>query len=294
MFAGIMSAGKCNTEIKQSNYFLLRPKYHMVRMIILIFCSVILSYLLFCGILFYQQENVIFHPDKLPSNYQFHFQSDFKEISIKTRDGVKLHGLLFTVNFSQGLIFYLHGNAGSLDSWGGIAPTYTNLNYDIFILDYRGFGKSEGKISSEKQLHQDIQTAYDTLKVTYPEPKIIIIGYSIGTGPAARLASINKPQRLILQAPYYSLIDILHYRYAYVPNFLLRYTLKTYKFLKKTEVPVTIFHGNEDEVIYYESSLKLKKFLKPTDSYKTLKGQDHHGMNYNQEFNRELKRILSY
>ncbi|MFO7891362.1 MAG: alpha/beta fold hydrolase [bacterium] len=263
-------------------------------MIIGLFCIVIFSYIIFCGVLYYQQENLIFHPEKLPDNYQFEFRQKFQEMIIHTKDNINLHGILFTADSSRGLIFYLHGNAGSVASWREIAKIYTDLNYDIFILDYRGFGKSEGKISSEKQLHQDIQAAYDTLKATYPENKIIIIGYSIGTGPAARLASKNNPQRLILQAPYYSLIDILHYRYAYVPNFLLRYTLKTYKFLKKIETPVTIFHGEEDNTIYYGSSLKLKKHLKSTDTLITLKGQDHNGMNYNKKYQRKLKKIFNY
>ncbi len=261
-------------------------------MIIWLFCIITLSYIIFCGVLYYQQENLIFHPDKLPKNYQFQFQQPFKEKFIHTEDSIDIHGLLFMADSSRGLIFYLHGNAGSLASWGNIAKVYTDLNYDIFILDYRGFGKSEGKIYSEAQFHSDIQLAYEELKNNYPENQLVIMGYSIGTGPAARLAFRNNPRRLILQAPYYSLIDMLHYRYAYVPNILLRYTFKTYKFIKNSEIPITIFHGNEDKVIYYESSQKLRKFLKPSDTFITLEGQDHNGMNYNKEYQRELRKIL--
>jgi len=261
-------------------------------MILWLFGIVIFSYIIFCGILYYQQENVIFHPDKLPKNYKFQFLQPFKERFIHTKDSIDIHGILFMADSSRGLIFYLHGNAGSAASWGNIAKIYTDLNYDIFILDYRGYGKSEGNIHSEAQFHRDIQLAYDSLKNNYPENQIVIIGYSIGTGPAARLAAKNNPHRLILQAPYYSLIDMLHYRYTYVPSVLLRYTFKTYKFIKKTEIPITIFHGNNDNVIYYESSLKLQKFLKSSDTFITLEDQDHHGMNYNKRYQRELKKLL--
>jgi len=58
----------------------------------------------------------------------------------------------------------LHGNAGTVETWGNIATNYTKLGYDIFILDYRGFGKSEGEITSEDQLFSDISSAYKQLK----------------------------------------------------------------------------------------------------------------------------------
>jgi pimeloyl-ACP methyl ester carboxylesterase len=91
------------------------------------------------------------------------------------------------------LIFYLHGNAGSLNTWGEVAKRYTELKYDVFMLDYRGYGKSEGSIHSQKQFHEDIQMAYDEMKKTYKESNIVVLGYSIGTGPAAKLASLNHP-----------------------------------------------------------------------------------------------------
>ena len=154
------------------------------------------------------QEELIFFPTKLPANHVFRFNSTFQERYIKTPDGHRLHGLLFKADSSAGIIFYLHGNAGDLDSWGEIASTYTKLNYDIFMLDYRGYGKSEGNISSEQQFHEDVQLAYDHVKKDYPEEKIVVLGYSIGTGTAARLAAFNHPKMLILQSPYYSLIDL--------------------------------------------------------------------------------------
>ena len=99
-------------------------------------------------------------------------------------------------------MFYLHGNAGALDTWGDIAKVYTSLGYDIFILDYRGFGKSEGSIYSEEQFYKDVQAAYDVMRKEYPENKIVVEGYSIGTGPATILAATNHPKLLLLQAPY--------------------------------------------------------------------------------------------
>ncbi|RDV14585.1 alpha/beta fold hydrolase [Pontibacter diazotrophicus] len=245
------------------------------------------------GLLSFQQERMIFFPQKLTADHAFRFNQEFEEIYIPTKDGVKLHGLLFKAAEPKGLVFYLHGNAGSVDSWGLIAQTYTDLNYDLFLLDYRGYGKSEGSISSERQFYEDVQAAYDQLKLIYTENQIIIAGYSIGTGPAAMLASVNKPKLLLLQAPYYSLGNLMQNLYPFVPAFLLNYKFETFRFVEKTEAPIAVFHGKEDEIIYPGSSEKLKAHLKPGDKVIFLEGQGHNGMNENPAYQKELAEVLN-
>jgi pimeloyl-ACP methyl ester carboxylesterase len=254
--------------------------------------GLILLYVLLCVLLYFIQEKLIFFPEKLSRDFIFPFNQPFEELSIKTKDGKRLHGLLFTSEKRKGLIFYLHGNAGSLRSWGEVASTYTDLGYDVFMLDYRGYGKSEGRITSEGQFYEDVQMAYDSLKARYEENRVVVLGYSIGTGPAAQLASRNHPRLLILQAPYYSLKDLMQHIYPIIPTFLLKYTFETNKYLKGCTVPVVLFHGDKDEVIYYGSSVKLKEVLKSSDTLITLRGQGHNGMTDNREHIAELKRIL--
>ncbi|MBP6334155.1 MAG: alpha/beta fold hydrolase [Bacteroidia bacterium] len=257
-----------------------------------IFKIVVAFYLLICLSLFVFQEKLIFLPQKLEKDYQFNFKQNFEEVSIKMHDDVILHGLLFKADSSKGLIFYLHGNAGSLSSWGEIAIAYTGMNYDVFMLDYRGYGKSEGSISSEKQLFQDIQTVYDKLKESYREEKIIVLGYSIGTGPAAKVASVNNPNLLILQAPYYSLKDIMRQTFPIIPTFILKYKFETNEFIKDCKMPIVVFHGDRDEVIYYGSSLMLKENFKESDTLITLHGQTHNGMTNNLDYISALNGIL--
>jgi alpha-beta hydrolase superfamily lysophospholipase len=254
---------------------------------------IVILYLLFCGTLYFYQEKLIFFPEKLDTNYSFSFEQKFEELNIKTVDGKLLNGLLFKATNSQGIIYYLHGNGGSLGSWGNIAKTYTNLNYDVFMLDYRGYGKSEGKISSQKQLFEDAQTVYNELKKRYKEVQIIVLGYSIGTGIASKLASNNQPKLLILQAPYYSLTDMMQHSFSYLPTCILKYKLATNIYLNNCNMPVIIFHGDRDAVIYYGSLLKLKAEFKPQDTLITLKGQGHNGMTANKNYRIALKKILS-
>lgn len=237
-------------------------------------------------------RKLIFFPDKLDKNFRFSFNESFDEINIKNRNGDFLHGLLFKSNNSKGLIFYLHGNAGALNAWGMVANTYTSLNYDVFLLDYSGYGKSEGVIRSQTQLFNDVQLAYDELKQQYKEKTIVVLGYSIGTGLAAKLASANTPNLLILQAPYYSLSDVMRHKYPIIPTFLLKYRFQTNKYIQECKMPVVIFHGNQDEVIDYGSSLKLKEKLKAGDTLITLNGQGHNGMTNNPEYINALRKIL--
>src|SRR5690606_5129222 len=120
----------------------------------------------------------IFFPEKLKANHQFEHFEQFTELQIPVDDDVELNGLLFKTLYSKGLIFYLHGNAGSVQNWGHVAETYNDLGYDTFVLDYRGYGKSEGKITSEDQIFSDVQIAYNHLKKLYQEKDIIVLGYS--------------------------------------------------------------------------------------------------------------------
>jgi uncharacterized protein len=225
-------------------------------------------------------------------NYRFSFAQPFEEINTKTRNGKLLNGLLFKSDSTRGLVFYLHGNAGSLHNWGHVAKRYTDLHYDVFILDYPGYGKSEGSIKNPMQLFDDIQTAYDELRKRIHEDSIVVLGYSIGTGPAAKLASTNHPRLLILQAPYYNLTDMMRHTYPIIPTFLLKYTFHTNEYLRDCKMPVIIFHGNQDEVIYYGSALKLQKEMKAGDTLITLNKQGHNGITDNPDYIAAIKSIL--
>ncbi|OQX99652.1 MAG: alpha/beta hydrolase [Bacteroidetes bacterium 4572_117] len=243
-------------------------------------------------ILYLGQEKLIFHPEKLPKSHKFLFKSNFEEHFIKVDDKIELNALYFKADSSKGLVFYLHGNAGNLDSWGEVADLYLSLNYDVFIVDYRGYGKSNGKISSQPQFRRDIQKAYDFATKNYDENKVVIIGYSIGTGPAAKLASKNKPAMLILKAPYYSLMDLIHHYLPFIPKFIIKYRFRTNWHLKKVSTPVYVFHGTHDKVIYYKSSVKLKKRLKQKITLITLRGQEHNGINDNSEYVGYIKKLF--
>lgn len=252
-----------------------------------------LIYLLIITYVYLCQGEMVFNASKLPRDYNFEFEGDFEEIVIPSSDNIKLHGILFKVKESKGLLFYLHGNSGGLDTWGDIANIYNNLGYNIFILDYRGFGKSEGVIENEGHVYQDVLLAYQKMLSRYQEDKITVIGYSIGTGPAVYLSSMSNPRCLILQSPYCNFLEYSDSRVPFVPDFLKKFKFETNKFITKVKAPIYIFHGDLDRIIPISNSERLSKILKPTDHFFTLKDQGHIGMNENVEYISELSRILS-
>jgi len=250
-------------------------------------------YISVCVILFARQEKLIFDPTKLSTDFKFAFDGKFEEVNIKTPDNKLLNGVLFKADSTKGLVFYLHGNAGALNTWGQVAKTYTDMHHDVFMLDYRGYGKSEGQINSQQQFFDDIQLAYNHMKKRYLENKIIVLGYSIGTGAAANIAANNHPRLLVLQAPYYSLTDMMKHNYPIIPTFILKYKFETNKYIQNCKMPVVIFHGDVDMVVYYQSSLKLQALLKPTDTLITLHNQDHNGITDNPDYRNAMFKILN-
>jgi len=232
----------------------------------------LLIYLLICLGLYFSQEKLLFRPYQLPQDFAFRVG---EEIEIPVSDGISMNCLWIKRNESKGVILYLHGNRGSNRRCTGQAMTaFEGTDYDIFMPDYRGYGKTEGKIYSEKQMHADIDQVYSFLKMNYNEEKIVVVGYSMGSGMATRVAAKNDIERLFLVAPYYSIIDMKNRFVPFIPNFLLKYKLRNDENLMEVKCPITIFHGTADEVLPYDSSVKLKE-LRPEIELVTLEGTHH-------------------
>lgn len=222
----------------------------------------------------------------------FHFDIPFEEKFINVNDSTTLHGILFKVKKPKGVIFYLHGSNNALDTWGKIAPIYTANGYDIFMLDYRGYGKSQGKVTDEHFLYQDIEMVYDKLKDIYPENRIIVLGQSMGTALASYTAANNHPALLILQAPYYNLKDWTNNIAPELDTSNIPYSFDNASFVKKVKCPVIIFHGNKDTAVYYGSSVKLSKLLKTSDRFITLQDEVHNDFSKNKAYLSAIASIL--
>lgn len=251
--------------------------------------------ILVLGIGFYiynTQEDLLFHPQFLPKDYNFELTSNFEEITHKTKDNISLNSLLFKTEKPKGLVIFFHGNSGSISDWKDDYKFYNELGYDFLITDYRGFGKSDGTINSQDQVLNDALLVFDSASKQYRHKLINVVGYSFGSSVAAYVASKRKVKSLILLAPFYSLIDMKKQIYPLIPNFLLKYNFETYKYIDQVEEDILIFHGVDDKLIGIESSKKLKKHLKNEDEFIELENQDHFRITQNQDFKKRLKRKL--
>lgn len=249
-------------------------------------------------VLYFFQEKLLFHPVKLTADYEFTFGEEFEEVELLTPDGITLNALHFKSESPGGVVYYLHGNGGCLRGWGMNAGKFLEAGYDVFFLDYRGYGKSGGKIESEEQFYNDIQLGYDHLKKQFNEKEIVVLGYSIATAAATKLAAENNPQQLILKAPYYDLPDVVAHipaaRFTTLfPDLIFRYEFPTYHFMSACPVPVTIFHGANDKLIYPGSSEKLLPYLKPGDKRLVLPGVEHNNISRNETYRKTIRALLS-
>ena len=232
-------------------------------------------YFFICIAGFFMQEKLIFHPTELPANFQFWVG---EEVYIPIDDGLKMHAMWLRHPNSKGVILYWHGNMGSNRRCLRQAEHIFSGGYDVFMPDYRGYGKTEGRVASEKQIMADAQRAYDYLREHYDEKKLSICGYSLGTGIATRLAVHNNPRQLLLMAPYKSLVAMKNKIAPFLPSFLMKYKFRTDENIVKVNCPVTLFHGINDELIPYDHSVYLQNLAPDNIQLISLNGTGHRGV----------------
>jgi pimeloyl-ACP methyl ester carboxylesterase len=254
---------------------------------------VIAIYLIVSVALYYLQDYFLFKPEKLPKDFQFLYENQVvEEYNLETRDGAIINGLHFKVAKPKGVVLYLKGNSKSIKGWGKFAVDFTRNEYDVIMVDYRGFGKSTGK-RSQKAIKRDLQFVYDKIKERVSEKYIILYGRSLGSGFATKLASMNNPKMLILDAPYYSLTNVTGRYMPFMPlSLIIKYPMPTYKWLKYVNCPVRIIHGTHDKLIPFKSSVKLSQIKpKQTRLYPVI-GGGHKNMNTFEEYHKILGEII--
>jgi alpha-beta hydrolase superfamily lysophospholipase len=264
---------------------------YWIHIIVIIF----IAYVAISIALYYLQDYMLFKPEKLSKDFQFNYDNqEFKEYNLETRDGAIINGIrFFPKGESKGVVLYLKGNSKSIKGWGKFAVDFTRHGYNVFMVDYRGFGKSTGR-RSQKAIKRDLQEVYNKIKELTTEDRIILYGRSLGSGFAAKLASMNNPKMLVLDAPYYSLTKVTA-RYApFMPlSILIKYPLPTYKWLKYVQCPIHIIHGTNDTLIPYKTSVKLSQVNPSLTKLHTVIGGGHKNLNNFESYHKMIHEILN-
>lgn len=250
----------------------------------------IIVYVLLCAGLYFNQEKILFQPETLPDDYHF---SSAAEIDIEVEPGIHIHCLHFGSHSPKGAILYLHGNKGSNRRCRRQAAMFTGLGYDVYMPDYRGYGKSDGFIMSERQMYDDVQKVYEYIQEKYAEPQIAVLGYSIGSGMASYLAAHNSPQKLILVSAYRSIAALKNEKFPIVPSFLIKYAFDNEAHLEKVKCPIHLFHGDRDLVIPYHSMEHLKEIRPDNTQVYTLDDSSHRHSIFHNTLRTQMQRIMS-
>ncbi len=240
----------------------------------IIIVAILALYGLLVVALYYRQELLIFPATPLPANHPFDFDVPFEELSIPV-DGAQLNALHFRQPRPRGLVFFLHGNAGNLATWTTGVDFYQRVNYDMFIFDYRGYGKSSGRIQSEQQLFSDVKQAWDFIAPQYAGKPVVIYGRSLGTALAVELATKVSPDLLVLVSPYSSMEAMAKQRYPLVPSGILRYPLRTDEMIGQVQSETVILHGSEDAFIPLTHSYELQPLINAPLKLLTVDGAGH-------------------
>lgn len=251
----------------------------------------VILYALILIMMYFFQEKIIFKPTTLPQNYVFTIDVPFEEIYLNGTENGKIHSLLLKSESSKGLIVYYHGNRAGLERWSKIVTYFVRKNYDVLVMDYRGYGKSTGK-RTEEILYKDAQLVYNYAKTIYPEEKISVYGRSLGSGLATYIGSKNSPHQLILETPYHSFVDVVRSWFKLVPKFLMNYQMNSYQYIKNVKCKTTIFHGTEDKVVPLSSAQKLFKEASQSKEFILIETAHHSNIGEFEKYHQKINEIL--
>lgn len=243
-----------------------------------LFLTLLVAYGLLCALFYFGQDYFFFRPERLPQWFAYKYSFPFSEVHFEMDDGATVNGIHFEAPNSLGVVFYVKGNSRSIKGWGKFAKDFLSKGYDFFIMDYRGFGKSRGHLT-EKNLYADLQEVYNWLRWTYGEERITLYGRSLGSGLAAWLAAENAPKRLLLDCPYYSfLYHIRRYGFWMPLRWLLRYHIRTDRYLPRVKCPVAIVHGARDRLIPARQGRMLRDLAPDNISLCLIEGAGHNNL----------------
>jgi fermentation-respiration switch protein FrsA (DUF1100 family) len=225
------------------------------------------------------EKTIVYHPIKYPNGHwnPETYGLKVEDVYFNSADGVKLHAWFIPAKKPIATLLWYHGNAGNLSHRLENILELIPLNLNIFIFDYRGYGRSGGK-PDEKGLYQDSQAAYDFLKIKKQiDPKeLIIFGRSLGGACAIKIALNNKAAGLIVESAFTSVNDMADKMFPFFPlKFLLRSHFNSLETIPLINVPKMFIHGTDDQLIPFSMGRKLFEVSKEPKIFYGVEGAGH-------------------
>lgn len=227
------------------------------------------------GILSFFANRAIYYPMKHPQGWwELQPQLGASDAWMTTADGVKLHGWWIPREGARVVTLYFHGNAGNITHRAGHISEITGAGSSLLIIDYRGYGKSQGR-PSEAGLYADADAAYQHLLDAGYEPgRIVLHGESLGTAVAVELASRRRCGGVVLEAPFTSARDVAA-RVLPLVGPMVVWGFDSKRKVPNIRAPLLIIHGDRDEVISYQFGRKLFDAAREPKTFRAVPGGHH-------------------
>ncbi|MFT6850524.1 MAG: alpha-beta hydrolase superfamily lysophospholipase [Sphingobacteriales bacterium] len=225
------------------------------------------------------QEKFLFHPSKLEKDFQFSHKSFIKEYLLKDTGNVEISLAHFSASDSpKALVIYFHGNVHNIEHYSQFIDPFLENNLDVIIMDYRNFGKSQGK-TTPNSFYNDINLVSDFIDKEFKHHKKVAYGKSLGSGMATYFASKQNTELIILEAPFYDFSNTVNrWGALFLSKTFLKYKFNNATNLKLSKAPVYIFHGENDWLISPKAPGKIKNEFHERVKLTIIKDGKHNGL----------------
>jgi hypothetical protein len=221
---------------------------------------VAIAYLAVCIFLFLQQSRFIFFPAKViettPEFFHLAYEDVWLPVNAKSGKVARIHGWWIGASqLNAKVLLYLHGNAINIGANVAHAHRFHQLGFSVLMIDYRGYGRSEGGFPTESQVYQDAATAWDYLvyQRQIPPSQILIYGHSLGGAVAIDLA-LKHPDAagLIVESSFTSIRKVVAYRnnfWMFPVDSILTQRFDSIGKVSNLKIPVLFIHGTADVIV---------------------------------------------
>jgi uncharacterized protein len=224
------------------------------------------------------EANFIFYPSATIEHTPRQVGLEFEDVFFATRDGVRLNGWFIPHRQARSTLVWFHGNAGNISHRvENIKLLHDKVKINIFIFDYRGYGRSEGRVS-EEGTYLDGEAALDYVRerLDVERKKIVLFGRSLGAAVAAEMANRYDSQGLILESPFVSIREMARVVFPLLPiGPLLQTRYDVREKIRKIKTPLLVLHGDRDEVVPFAQGKTVFDAAPEPKKFFTIAGAQH-------------------
>ena len=240
-------------------------------------CLFVLFILSYAAFLLLFENKIIFHPSRYPEGIWNPAGIPVEDIYFAAEDGVKLHGWFIPAPDAVATLLWFHGNAGNMSHRLDNIQRLALLNLNIFIFDYRGYGRSEGQ-PDEQGIYKDSRAAYKTAVGldAVSVDTLFFFGRSLGGICAVETALKHPARGLILESVFTSASDMSRKVMPLIPlGWAIRSRLDAIGKVPHLKLPMLILHGTRDETVPYNLGRKLFDHAREPKTFYPIEGAGH-------------------